>query len=375
MNVPFFDLSKQVLGYKESVHEQIDRVIDSGQFIGGTQVKEFEEAFANYTGANFCIGVGNGLDALRLCLEVNDIGPGDEVIVPAFTFYASWLAVMQTGATPVPVDVELFSANLDAAKVESAITDRTRAIIAVHLYGWAANMSALREISNNHGLLLFEDAAQSHGAKHENVMTGNYGDMSAFSFYPTKNLGALGDAGCVTTNSKELADKVISRRSYGQGSSKYDHVSLGWNSRLDPFQAVILSYHLTRLEEFTQKRRNIAMQYKEAIALSGALNVGPEDISESVWHHFVVRVKERSKAQEWFTSMGVSTDIHYPYAAYELSPVRDFLPSTYMKSSFENSDVLSETVLSLPIGPWMDSSQISHVAEVLSKIPETYIAK
>ena len=374
MNVPFFDLKKQVTGYKESIHTQIDRVIDSGQFIGGTQVKDFEEAFANYTGSNYCIGVGNGLDALRLCLEVNNIGPGDEVIVPAFTFYASWLAVMQTGATPVPVDVELFSANIDSEKVSDAITDRTRAIIAVHLYGWSANMSALREISAKHGLLLFEDAAQSHGAKHESVMTGNHGDMAAFSFYPTKNLGALGDSGCVTTNSKELADKVISRRSYGQGNSKYDHVSLGWNSRLDPFQAVILSYHLTRLEEFTEARRSIAREYKEATNSSGVLNVGPIDVSESVWHHFVIRVNERAEAQNWFTTMGVSTDIHYPYSAYKLSPVRDFLPSAYLESSFDNSDVLSDTVLSLPIGPWMDSSQISHVADVLSKIPEAYIA-
>jgi dTDP-3-amino-3,4,6-trideoxy-alpha-D-glucose transaminase len=375
MNVPFFDLGKQVSSYRASIHQQVDLVLDSGQFIGGSFVEDFESSFANYLGVKHCIGVANGLDALRLCLEVNDIGPGDEVIVPAFTFYATWLAIMQTGATPVPVDVEINSANIDSSKVEEAITENTRAIIAVHLYGWAANMNALKATAKKYKILLFEDAAQSHGASHSGVMTGNLGDMTGFSFYPTKNLGALGDAGCVTTNSDDLAAKVLSRRSYGQGKSKYDHISLGWNSRLDPIQAVFLKHHLTLLDSFTNARRSIASRYKDAINSNGTLNVGPKGVNDSVWHHFVIRTNDRSAAQEWFLSRGVATDIHYPYAAYTLPPVRNLVPKQSSNIKFLNSDALSETVLSLPIGPWMDDSQVSHVSQVLSEIPEQFITR
>ncbi len=369
MEVPFFDLGSQVKEYRRSIHECLDQVIDSGQFIGGQLVDELENSFASYLGVDHCVGVGNGLDALRLCLEVNGIGLGDEVIVPAFTFYATWLAIMQVGATPVPVDVELISANLDPDLIEEAITPKTKAIVAVHLYGWAANMTRICETANKHGLLVFEDAAQSHGALHAGKATGAWGDMAAFSFYPTKNLGALGDAGAVTTNSKALQDKVKSRRSYGQGSSKYDHLSVGWNTRLDPLQATFLSYHLTRLDEWTQVRREIASKYMEAISAASLDQVGPIDVSQSVWHHFVIRLKNRVQAQEWLKNNGVNTDIHYPYAAYKLQPVRSAIPKRYSEITFPVADELSESVVSLPIGPWMSIKQIDHIVETLSKLP------
>jgi dTDP-4-amino-4,6-dideoxygalactose transaminase len=372
MTVPFFDLGAQVASYRDELHSRLDQVIDSGQFIGGKIVSDFENDFANYVGVKHCIGVGNGLDALRLCLEVNHIGPGDEVIVPAFTFYATWLAVLQVGATPVPVDVELHSANLDASLVEQAITPKTKAIIAVHLYGWSANLSTLSAMAKQHGVLLFEDAAQSHGAMHGEKMTGSWGDMAAFSFYPTKNLGALGDAGCITTDDDVLADAVRSRRSYGQGTSKYDHISTGWNTRIDPIQAGILSYHLTRLEEWTEVRRGIAKKYRSATAEKSIVSLGPDSVDDSVWHHFIIRVKSRKQAQEWFASRGISTDIHYPYAAYMLNPVKPFLPKPFDFGSFPVSDELAETVLSLPIGPWMTREQISKVSEVKSNVPKEY---
>ena len=369
MEVPFFDLGSQVRIYKEALHECLDNVIDSGQFIGGGYVNNFEETFANKIGVAHCVGVGNGLDALRLCLEVNDIGPGDEVIVPAFTFYATWLAVMQVGATPVPVDVEIVSANLNPDLIEEAITSKTKAIIAVHLYGWAADMTRISNIAREYNLLVFEDAAQSHGALHAGKATGAWGDMAAFSFYPTKNLGALGDAGAVTTNSKALQEKIKSRRSYGQGSSKYDHISIGWNTRLDPLQASFLSYHLTRLDEWTQVRREIASKYMEVISDTSLSYVGPIDVSQSVWHHFVIKIKNRVQVQQWLKNYGVNTDIHYPYAAYKLSPVRNAIPLRYSAINFPVSDELSETVISLPIGPWMSAQQINHVVETLSKLP------
>ena len=372
MDVPFFDLGTQVKEYRSSLHQNLDQVIDSGQFIGGDLVDSFEKSFASHLGVDHCVGVGNGLDALRLCLEVNNIGPGDEVIVPAFTFYATWLAIMQVGATPVPVDVEISSANIDPQLIKEAITKKTKAIIAVHLYGWAANMTKISEIASKHGLLVFEDAAQSHGALHAGKPTGAWGDMAAFSFYPTKNLGALGDAGAVTTNSQVLQEKVRSRRSYGQGSSKYDHVSLGWNTRLDPLQASFLSYHLTRLDEWTETRRGIASRYKDALSATSIQHMGPADVIDSVWHHFVIRVNDRDNAQEWFKSNGIITDIHYPYAAYKLAPVLDSLPNSYRKRVFPVADELSETVLSMPIGPWMNNGQVNKVADALTKFPASW---
>ena len=368
--VPFFDLGQAVRPEREALHRALDEVIDSGYFIGGALTSRFESEFAAFVGADHCVGTGNGLDAIRLILEAYDIGPGDEVIVPAFTYYATWLGVTQTGATPVPVEVLGSSANIDASDIERAITPRTKAIIAVHLYGQAADLRAVRAVADAHSLVVIEDAAQSHGAKSTAGMTGSAGDAAAFSFYPTKNLGALGDAGAVTTSDQEIARRVTSRRSYGQGASKYDHVDTGWNSRLDPLQAAFLSLHLTNLEAWTARRRSIASSYLEALGPERATGVvGPSDVSASVWHHFVLRAETRPELQAFLSERGVTTDAHYPYSVHELAPMRALMSDDSLARSFAVSEALSRQVTSLPMGPWMKDAQVAQVAAALREIP------
>jgi dTDP-4-amino-4,6-dideoxygalactose transaminase len=367
--IPFFDLGTHVRSYGAEVHSAIEEVIAGGYFVGGPLVEKFEAEFANYLGVEYCIGVGNGLDALRLAMEARGIGKGDEVIVPAFTFYATILSVIQTGATPVPVDVSLHSANLDPEAVEAAITSRTKAIIPVHLYGRTAPMKAINAIATKHGIDVFEDAAQAHGAPSDAGLAGSTGIAGAFSFYPTKNLGALGDAGAVVTSDPELAHRVKSRRSYGQGTSKYDHVDTGWNSRLDPIQAAILSLQLRSLDGRNDRRREIATTYLGGLGDAAASVVGPLDVEDSVWHHFVVRSTDRTALREFLTGQGVSTDVHYPYAAHRLDPVQEALSDHSRTLDFPVADTLSEQVTSLPIGPWMTNDQIAQVAEALSRVP------
>lgn len=372
--VPFFDLGAQVRSFGPEIRAAVERTIDGGYFVGGPLVENFEAEFAKFIGVKHCIGVGNGLDALRLALEARSIGPGDEVIVPAFTFYATILAVIQTGATPVPVDVSPFSANLDPELVEEALTERTKAIIPVHLYGQAAGMSTIMEIARRNGLDVFEDAAQSHGSGSDAGMTGSVGTAGAFSFYPTKNLGALGDGGAVTTDDDELAVRIRSRRSYGQGSSKYDHVDTGWNSRLDSIQAAILSLNLTNLDSWTQARREIAAAYLEAVGDRTAALVGPSDVSESVWHHFVLRSTDRPALRSFLADNHVATDVHYPYAAYSLGPVQAAMTANGQRNAFPVADLLAEQVVSFPMGPWMSHGQIAIVSAAISNIPDELLA-
>lgn len=373
--VPFFDLGQGIRPHRGELHAALDEVLDSGYFIGGAMTTRFESEFAAFVGADFCLGTGNGLDAIRLILEAYDIGPGDEVIVPAFTFYATWLGVTQTGATPVPVDVIRSSANLDAAAIAAAITPRTKAIVAVHLYGQAADLRAIRTIADEHGLILVEDAAQSHGAISTAGMTGAAGDAAAFSFYPTKNLGALGDAGAVTTSDPEVARRVTSRRSYGMGASKYDHVDTGWNSRLDPLQAAFLSLHLKSLPEWTERRRSIASTYFDALGPERAAAVtGPRDVTGSVWHHFVLKASVRAELQEFLAGHEISTDAHYPYSVHRLDPMRALMTDASLAQSFPVSEDLALQVTSLPMGPWMRDDQVAQVAAALHEIPLELLA-
>ncbi|MBX3094058.1 MAG: DegT/DnrJ/EryC1/StrS family aminotransferase [Cryobacterium sp.] len=375
MIVPFFDLGALARNEAEEVHACIDEVLTSGQFIGGELVERFEIEFAQFIGVNEMVGVGNGLDAIRLALEANRIGIGDEVIVPAFTYYATWLGVMQTGARPVPVDVDHATANIDPHLVEQSITERTRAILAVHLYGQAADLLALRRIADRHDILLFEDAAQSHGAQSTAGMSGSVGDASAFSFYPTKNLGAFGDAGAVATNDPDIAARVRSRRSYGQGTTKYHHVDTGWNSRLDPIQAAILLLHLEKLPQWTDRRRAIATSYRGALSNASASSVlGPVDSLSSVWHHFVVRSTRREEFQDFLRDRGVGTDVHYPYSIMTVQPAVDALRPEDREAHFPVSQTLSEQVVSLPMGPWMTDAQVEHVTTILSEVPRDLLA-
>lgn len=370
ITVPFFDLGALVARSLDEVEVAIGRVLRSGQFIGGPTVEQFESEFADYLGVRHCIGVANGLDALRLALEANKIGPGDEVIVPAFTFYATLLSVMQTGAIPVSVDVLRDSANIDPLAIEAAITERTRAIVVVHLYGQSADMGTILGIARKHSLSIFEDTAQSHGAASDVGLAGTVGLAGAFSFYPTKNLGALGDAGAVTTSDDGVAAIVRSRRSYGQGATKYDHVDSGWNSRLDPIQAAVLSVHLTHLDEWNTRRRSIASAYLNALGERASAVVGPQDASRSVWHHFVLRAKDRAGLQEHLAFCGVATDVHYPYAAYDLEPVKMHIATSGSVVPHPVADSLSREVTSFPIGPWMTDAQVEAVADALSRVPD-----
>jgi dTDP-4-amino-4,6-dideoxygalactose transaminase len=372
--VPFFDLGQQVRSYSSDLHGALDEVIAGGYFVGGPITERFESQFAEFVGVKHAVGVANGLDAIRLILEAYGIGEGDEVIVPAFTYYATWLGVTQTGATPVPVDVLGDSANLDPATIGAAITDRTRAVIPVHLYGQAADVAAIRTALGTRDILIIEDAAQSHGALSTAGMTGGAGDAAAFSFYPTKNLGALGDAGGVTTNNDAIADRIRSRRSYGQGSSKYDHIDTGWNSRLDPLQAAFLSLHLTRLHEWTARRREIAERYFDALGDRATAVVGPRDTMKSVWHHFVLKATDRVRLQAALAAAGVSSDAHYPYAVTELAPVRPLMTQASREQVFPEAESLARQVTSLPMGPWMSEQQIDQVVAALRGLPADLLA-
>jgi dTDP-3-amino-3,4,6-trideoxy-alpha-D-glucose transaminase len=369
MQVPFFDLGALARSEAAELHACLDEVLATGYFVGGPVTARFEDEFASFIGTTQAVGVANGLDAIRLILEAYNIGPGDEVIVPAFTYYATWLGVTQTGATPVPVDVLADTANIDPAAIEAAITPQTRAVIAVHLFGQGADLAALRAVTDRHGLLLFEDAAQSHGAMSTAGLTGSVGHAAAFSFYPTKNLGALGDSGAVTTSDDAVAARIRSRRSYGQGASKYDHVDTGWNSRLDPLQAAFLSVHLKKLDSWTQRRREIAQRYLDALSGRTVHVVGPIDTSKSVWHHFVLKASNREKLQEFLAVQGVSSDAHYPYAVNNLAPMRPLMTAASLRQAFPVSENLAASVVSLPMGPWMTDDQVEHVARALENIP------
>lgn len=367
-SVPFFDLGALVTRNKQKLVNAFESVIDSGMFIGGPKVSDFESQFAAYLGADFFCGVGNGLDAIRIGLEALGIGPGDEIIVPGFTFYATWLAVAQTGATPMFADVEPDSANLDVNTFKELITQRTKAVIVVHLFGNPANIEAISEIAKEHKLFVIEDCAQAHGAEVDGRKVGTFGDFGAFSFYPTKNLGALGDAGGIATSDSNLNNISRSRRSYGQGQTKYDHVDLGWNSRLDPVQAAFLSTHLPHLDEWNGRRREIAKYY---LGQMGALQdrvIGSKNPEKSVWHHFVLRASDRDKAQNIASEGGVQTDIHYPYSAEMLIPLKSIMRQSQPVIALHNSNELAGSVLSFPIGPWMSDLQVEQVGSALKQI-------
>lgn len=368
--VPFFDLGAAVRTRRARLTAAFDTVLDSGQYIGGPQVTRFEDEFADYLGAKECVGVGNGLDALRIGMEALGIGPGDEVIVPGFTFYASWLAVLQLGARPVAVDVLAESGGIDPSAVDAATTDRTRAIMVVHLFGVPSDLATLRGIADATDVALVEDVAQAHGARVRGAMTGTVGDIAAYSFYPTKNLGALGDAGAVVTNSSAVADTVRRRRSYGQGRTKYEHVDTGWNSRLDPLQAAFLSEALPGLDGNNARRREIARSYLAALGERSQSVVGAHQLEESVWHHFVVRARDRDSLRSYLSERGVGNDVHYPYYFGDLEPLAAFEPSTPLPAAAQ----LSREVVSLPIAPWLTDDDVTRVATVLESLPAGLLA-
>lgn len=362
MGVAFLDLKAAYTELAAELDAAILRVSHSGWYIGGQEVESFEANFAAYTEAKYCVGVGNGLDALILALRALDIGPGDEVIVPSHTFIATWLAVSAVGAIPVPVEAVAGSYNLDAAGAEAYITSRTKAILPVHLYGIPADMDAICKLAKKHGLAVIEDAAQAHGAKVRGKRVGSHGDVVAWSFYPGKNLGALGDGGAITTNHADIAQRIRKLGNYGS-SVKYFNDERGVNSRLDPIQAAVLAVKLKHLDTWNKRRQNIAQIYSRALAgLPFALPQVP-DWAEAVWHLFVIATPQRELLQTHMAQAGIQTLIHYPAPPHLQAAYRDL---GLAAGNLPVAERYANEVLSLPIGPQLAMPDVERVVDVLT---------
>jgi len=361
--VSFLDLKKVNNAYQDEIRSAIDRVLSSGWYILGEEVRKFEAEYASYCGANHCIGVGNGLDALSLTLRAMDIGLGDEVIVPSHTFVATWLAVSHTGAKPVPVEPESGFFNIDPSRLESAITEHTKAIIPVHLYGQPADMDQIIDIARKHGLKVIEDAAQAQGARYKGKRIGIHGDAVCWSFYPGKNLGALGDAGSITTNCERLARRLDLLRNYGS-SIKYNHERIGYNSRLDEIQAAVLRAKLPFLDEDNGRRQAVANQYTAAFDLIGLQTPKTKVFNDPVWHQYVIRHSKRDELAAQLNSLGVGTMMHYPIAPHRQQAYRQL---ELGEGSLPEAEMLQKEVLSLPIGPVQTDDETKTVIEAVTK--------
>lgn len=354
--VPFLDVAAGISEQRGELDEAWNRVLESAQFVLGPELAAFEAEFAPLAGCRHAVGVGNGLDALALALEAAGICPGDEVIVPAHTFIATWSAVRMVGAVPVPAEPAPGSYNIDAATFAEALTRRTRAVVAVHLYGDPVAMEPLAALAAERGVVVIEDAAQAHGAIRNGRAAGSLGAAAAFSFYPSKNLGAFGDGGAVTTNDAELSARVQRLRNYGS-ERKYVHETAGRNSRLDPLQAAILRVRLLRLAAWNGRRRQIAARYLEALSDLPGLHLPPVDsANEPVWHLFVVRSPARDALAACLASEGIETLVHYPRPVYRLAPFAASGPA-----GVTPADRLCSEVLSLPIGPHQTPAQTDRV--------------
>lgn len=359
MKVPFLDLGRVHAPIRDELNAAFGRVMDSGWFIMGPELEAFENEFAQYCEVKHCIGVGNGLEALHLLLLAYGIGPGDEVIVPSNTFIATWLAVTQCGATPVPVEPDILTHNIDPALITGAITSHTKAIMPVHLYGQPADMDAINEIANQHGLIVIEDAAQAQGALYKKRRVGSLGHAAATSFYPGKNLGALGDGGAVLTNDSKLADKVRELRNYGS-KIKYQHDVAGFNSRLDEMQAAFLRVKLGILDRWNAHRQHVASQYLTRLQdLDIQLPYVPE-FADPVWHLFVIRSSQRDKLQKYLAEQQIGTVIHYP-----IPPHRQLCYQSFAGSELPIADQLANEVLSLPVSPDLQMTEIDAVVDAL----------
>lgn len=357
--IPFLDLGRLHQSIREPLNEAYHRVVDSGWFIMGPELEAFEAEFATYCEVKYCIGVGNGLEALHLLLRAYGIGPGDEVIVPSNTFIATWLAVSECGATPVPVEPDIDTHNIDAAALGNAITSRTRAIIPVHLYGQPADMDPIVELATKHNLVVIEDAAQAQGARYKGRRVGSLGSAAATSFYPGKNLGALGDGGAILTNDFAIAEKVRQLRNYGS-KIKYQHDVAGYNSRLDEMQAAFLRVKLTVLDEWNLLRREIASSYSTLLAEADINLPAVPRFAEPVWHLYVIRSKQREELKKFLEQQGVGTVIHYP-----IPPHRQRCYLSYSDYHLPIAESLAKDVLSLPMSPNVTLEEVKFVAQCI----------
>lgn len=362
INIPFLDLRAGYLEVKSEIDAAIGRVLNSGWYILGEEVDAFEAEWASYCEANHAVGLANGLDALHLALKAMYVGPGDEVIVPSNTYIATWLAVSQCGATPVPVEPIESTYNIDPARIEKAITPRTKVILPVHLYGQPVDIDPILAIARKHGLRVLEDAAQAHGARYKGKRIGAHGDMVAWSFYPGKNLGAMGDGGAVTTDDPVLADRIRVLRNYGS-RVKYVNEVQGYNSRLDPIQAAVLRVKIQHLDDWNGRRKAIAAQYLTGLANNNffVLPVVPE-WADPAWHLFVVRTSNRETLQKQLAVSGVGTMVHYPIPPYKQTA---YQPSAYMPGNFPLANIIADEILSLPIGPQMSVENSGVVIEAV----------
>ncbi|MEK5146084.1 DegT/DnrJ/EryC1/StrS family aminotransferase [Psychrobacillus sp. FSL K6-4615] len=358
--IPFLDLKAINEQYQEVISDELNKVLKSGWYILGESVEKFEGKFASYCGSRYCVGVANGLDALSLIIKAFDIGEGDEVIVPSNTYIASMLSISLNGATPVLIEPDINTYNIDPLKIENKITDKTKAIMVVHLYGQACDMSAIQLIADKYKLKVIEDCAQSHGALFEGQKVGSFGDAGAFSFYPGKNLGALGDAGAITTNDEELYLKLKAYRNYGS-HKKYENIYKGNNSRLDEIQAAVLSVKLDYLDKENEHRKEIAKYYLGNI--KNEKIILPLLIQEEhhVWHLFVVRTKDRDKLQRYLLDHKIQSLIHYPIPPHKQEAYRE-----WNHLSYEISERIHREVLSLPISPVLSMEEVKQIVEVIN---------
>lgn len=362
MKVPFVTFKIMENELNEELHNAFNKVLDNSWYINGSECSQFENSFAEYCGSSYCVGVGNGLDALMLSLKALEIGVGDEVILPANSFIASALAVSYVGAIPVFIDSDIITYNINPLLIEKEITNKTKAIMPVHLYGQPCDMDSIMSIANNYNLKVIEDCAQAHGAMYKGKKVGSFGDIAGFSFYPGKNLGALGDAGAVVTNNKELSDKVRTLGNYGS-DYKYHHIYKGYNSRLDELHAAFLSVKLKYLDAMNEERRRVAKKYSECIKNSKIILPSLVDGCSPVWHIYAIRCKERDYLEKYLNERGIGTNKHYPIPIHLQNCYKDL---NYSCGSFPNSEEISQTELSIPIFYGMKEEEIQYVIETIN---------
>jgi len=368
VKVPFLDFTAPYEELKAGLDEAYFRFMRSAWYVLGREVETFEQEFAAYCGSKYCVGVGNGLEALHLILRAWNIQAGDEVIVPSNTYIATWLAVSYAGATPVPVEPDPATFNLDPNRIEAAITPKTKAIMPVHLYGQPADMDPIMDIARRHGLKVVEDNAQAQGARYKSRRTGSLGDAAGHSFYPGKNLGAFGDAGAITTDDAGLADRIRTLRNYGSKKKYYNEVK-GYNSRLDELQAAFLCVKLKKLDDWNARRREVAGQYfSELETIPGLTLPRVPAWAEPAWHLFVVRHTDRDGLQQKLTAAGIGTLIHYPVPPHLSGAYAD---GPWKRGRFPIAEKMADSVLSLPMGPHLVPSQ---VALVVASLREQFTA-
>ncbi|MCI0714053.1 MAG: DegT/DnrJ/EryC1/StrS family aminotransferase [Chloroflexi bacterium] len=369
MNIPFVDLQAMHAPLHDEMMTAIEEVVSKGNFVLGHQARAFEEDFAAYSETAFAVGVDSGLSALKLALLAYDIGEGDEVILPANTFIASAAAVTFTGATPVLVDPEPDTYNIDPQKIEAAITKQTKAIMVVHLYGIPAKMDEIMAIAEEHNLIVVEDASHAHGARYNGQRIGSLGHIAGFSLYPAKNLGAFGDGGIITTADESVIEKLTAMRNCGQ-IGKYNHVHQPYNHRLDTIHAAILQIKLRVLDEWNEKRRQAAQWYSAALADTSVITPIVPDDTESVWHLYVIRTAQRDALSEFLKDRGIATGIHYPVPIHK-TPF--YQSANLVTNNLPISEAQAGQILSLPMFPGISKEQVQYVADSVREFEANYV--